>query len=353
MRYYVLDWQRELDAARARVAAFVGALAERLVFVPNATTGIAVALAAVAPTVAAGDELLTSDHAYRACKNQLARLAAARGARVSLFEIPLPFDGDAFIAALTAALTARTRLVLVDHITSPTGIVLPIDRVAAACAARGIALVVDGAHAPGQLAVDIGALLRAGVTWYAANHHKWVCAPKTTGFLAMAADALPTLPLVTSHGASPEYGPPNRLHAEFDWPGTHDPAAHLAVPTAIDEVAQLGGGWPRVVARNHALAVELRARLRDALGGSPDAGLAPDHALGAMAAVPIVLPAGATPLALQERLLVDGWEVPIVDFATARGKLPLVRVSAHLYNDSSQADSLAAKLRTLGVAPGR
>jgi isopenicillin-N epimerase len=231
---------------------------------------------------------------------------------------------------------------------------MPIDRIAPLCAARGIPLAVDGAHAPGQIELDVGALLAAGVTWYAGNHHKWLCAPKATGFLTFAEHAPPTLPIVTSHGASPEYGPANRLHAEHDWFGTHDPAAHLAVPTAIDEVSRLGGGWPAVIARNHGLAIELRARLVAMLGRASErthkGALVPDHALGTMAVVPIVLPPNATPLGLQERLLVDGWEVPIVDFAnTARGKLPLVRLSAHLYNEPSQADALAGKLRDLGV----
>jgi len=152
-------------------------------------------------------------------------------------------------------------------------------------------------------------------------------------------------PIVTSHGASPEYGPPIRLHAELDWAGTYDPAPHLAVPVAIAELARLGGGWPAIHARNHALAIELRARLVAALGGSPRHLLAPDSSLAAMAAIPIALPPGVAPLALEHRLLRDGWEVPIVDFASG----PLVRVSAHLYNSSSDADRLAGKLRELGV----
>jgi len=114
-------------------------------------------------------------------------------------------------ARIIAAVTPRTRLVVVDHITSPTALVLPLERIVPALVARGIHVLVDGAHAPGHIALDIAAL---GATWYAGNNHKWLCAPKSSGFLYAAT---PPRPLVTSHGASAEYGPPNRLHAELDW----------------------------------------------------------------------------------------------------------------------------------------
>ena len=340
MRFFVLEWQAELDRAREALAMFLRAPADRLAFMPNATTGVAIALAS--SRIAAGDELVTTDHAYRACKNQLDRIAALHGARVVVVPIALPFDADAVVAAFTAALTPRTTLALLDHITSPTALRLPLDRLLAPLAARGVQIVVDGAHAPGQLALDVGALLAAGVTWYAGNSHKWLCAPKSTGFLAASPSAPPPNPVVTSHGASAGYGPANRFHAELDWMGTHDPAPHLSVPAAIAAIAELGNGWAHVIARNHALAIEMRGRLADALGASR---LAPDDALGTMAALPITLPPNSAPLALERQLLVDGWEIPIVDFT--RG--PLVRISAHLYNHADEADALADKLRALGV----
>ncbi|HSK05337.1 MAG TPA: aminotransferase class V-fold PLP-dependent enzyme [Kofleriaceae bacterium] len=346
MRFLVLDWQRELDRARAALAAFVRAPADRLAFTPSATAGVATALHAYAPRLAAGDELLTTDHAYRACRNQLERLAAARGLGIATVAVPLPFDAGALIERTAAAITPRTRLALLDHVTSPTALRLPLEALIAPLAARGVAIVVDGAHAPGQLDLDVGALLAGGVTYYAGNNHKWLCAPKGSGFLVAAAGA-PVLPLVTSHGATAAYGPPNRLHAELDWPGTHDPAPHLAVPAAIAAVAAEGGGWPAVLAHNHALALELRARFVDALGGGPPGAppIAPADSLGAMVAIPVALPPGAEPLALERQLLTDGWEVPIVDFTGG----PLVRLSAHLYNHADQAAALAEKLAGLGV----
>lgn len=339
MKFMVLDWQTELDRARASLAAFVGAPADRLVFVPSSTTGVAIALNSV--ELAAGDDVVTIDHAYRACMNQLARLAAARGATITAVRVPLPFDPGALIDAVARAITPRTRLALFDHITSPTALCLPIEALVALVRARGVPVIVDGAHAPGQIALDVAAI---GATWYAGNCHKWLCAPKGSGFLVVAEGA-PVRPVVTSHGASPEYGPVNRLHAELDWSGTHDPSPHLAVPTAIAAVATEGGGWPAIYQRNHALVCEMHRRLTDGLRTPP---LAADDALGCMAAIPIRLPPGTTPTALQDRLLRDGWEIPIVDFASG----PLIRISAHLYNHAGEADLLAAKLHSLGVTIG-
>jgi isopenicillin-N epimerase len=337
MQFMVLDWQDALDRARASLAAFVRAPAERLVFVPATTVGVAIALSSV--ELAAGDDILTTDHAYRACMNQLKRLAAARGATITIVPLPLPFDPGALLDATRRAITPRTRLALFDHITSQTALILPIAELVALAAARGIQTVVDGAHVPGQIPLDVAAI---GATWYVGNCHKWLCSTKGSGFLAVAEGA-PWHPVVTSHGASPEYGPPNRLHAELDWSGTHDPASHLSVPTAIASVAAEGGGWDAIYRRNHALALEMRRRLRD---GASSPALAADDDLGCMAAVPIRLPPSTGPLDVTMQLLRDGWEVPIVDFPHR----PMVRVSAHLYNRAGEADLLAAKLRSLGVS---
>ena len=337
MQFMVLDWQPALDHARAQLAAFVGAPAARLVFVPSSTIGIAIALRSI--DVAAGDELLTTDHVYRACLNQLDRLAAERGATVKIVTLPLPFDPESTIAAVARAITPRTKLALFDHLTSPTALRLPIAELVALCSARSIITVIDGAHAPGQIALDVAAL---GATWYVGNCHKWVCAPKGTGFLVVA-DGVAVRPVVTSHGASPEYGPANRLHAELDWMGTHDPSAHLAVPSAIAEVGAAGGGWPAIYARNHALVCELRRRITDGVRVAP---LAADADLGCMAAIPIHLPPGVGAGALQLQVLRDGWELQIADVPQGT----FLRISAHLYNHAGEAELLAAKLRALGVS---
>jgi isopenicillin-N epimerase len=275
-------------------------------------------------------------------RNQLERLASERDLRIVEVTLPLPYHPDLVTKAIGDAFTERTALVVVDHITSPTGLVMPVEVIATACADRGVQVIVDGAHAPGQLALDVGALLHAGVTWYAGNNHKWMCAPKGTGFIVSAANARPLRPVVTSHGASAAYGPANRYHAELDWMGTHDPTPHLCVPAAIDTIAAMGNGWRHVIDRNHALAVEMRARLTAGLDSGE---LAREEDIGSMGAVPITLPPGTTAVEIERQLLVDGWELPIVDFVHG----PLVRISAHLYNHAAQADAVVAKLQALGV----
>jgi isopenicillin-N epimerase len=345
MRFFCLTWQPELDRARAALAGFVRAPVDRTAFVTGATTGVAIALQST--PLAAGDEILLTDHGYRAVRNQVERLAAARGLIVTTIPIALPFDPDAVVAAFARAVTPRTRLAIVDHVSSPTALRLPVERIVPALRERGVATLVDGAHAPGQIELDVGAL---GATYYTGNCHKWMCAPKGSGFLVAAPDA-PAIPVVTSHGASPEYGPANRYHAELDWAGTHDPAVHLTVPTAIAEVGAEGGGWPALRARNHAMVIEMRQRFVDALArlGARPAPIAADEHLGAMASIPVELPAGTTPHALQVALLEAGWEIPIIHEHAGGGPIIWIRLSAHLYNHPGEADDLARELHGRGV----
>lgn len=344
MRFFVVDWPDALAAARAAVAAFLRADPAGLVFVPNATTGVDTALEAL---VEPGADILTTDHGYAACRHALDRLAAARGARVVVAHLPFPTrDAHAHVDAIAAACTPATRVALLDHVTSPTALVLDALAVTRALAPRGVHVVVDAAHAPGQLDVDVAALAAAGVAAWTGNLHKWACAPKGAAALWVRDDLRARVaPLVTSHG----FGAPaaTRYHAAHDWTGTHDPTPYLTAPTAIDTIAALGGGWPAVRARGHRLACAMRDAVCDALGVVPPA---PDAMIGMMAAIPVALPADLPPRALERRLLDAGWEVAIA--APAPHPVPgtpSVRVCAHLYNHLGQAEALARQLRALGV----
>lgn len=343
MRYFVLEHTELVDAARAAVAAFLACDADGLVFVPNATHGVATALANV--PLAAGDEVITTDHEYRACKNALDRAAAAAGARVVIAPIALPArDPAAPITAIALRVTTRTRLVLVDHVTSPTAIVLDVPALARALPPH-VTLLVDGAHAPGQLDLAVGSV---GATFYTGNFHKWTCAPKGSGFLWVAPDRRDGFrPLVTSHGATlPPSAARSRFRLEHDWTGTHDPSAYLSVPVAIDTIARLGGGWPRVRERNRALATAMRDDVATALGADP-IDQTPGAPGGSMAAVAVTLPDGADNLSVERTLLERGVEVPIVSHPGS--PWPLVRISAHLYNRRSDATRLVAALTAAGV----
>jgi isopenicillin-N epimerase len=341
MRFFVLEWQDAIDVARAHLGDFLGADQAGLVFSPNATTGIATALDGLVP---AGADIVTTDHAYAACRNALDRVAAARGARVVTAHVDFPVrDPGQAVAAVLEAVTPATRVVLVDHVTSPTGIILDVAAIVRELAPRGIDVIVDGAHAPGMLPLEIDAL--AGVAAYAGNLHKWVCAPKGSGFLWVREDRRGAVrPLVTSHGASLPADHPDRFYLEHDWTGTHDPSGYLSIPTAIDEVARLGGGWNAVRAHAHTQVLLMREVINGVLGGTP---AAPDAMIGTMASIPIALPAGTSPRAFERRLLEHGWEASIVEWSRLQGVY--LRVSAHVYTALEDAANLVVHLRDLGV----
>ena len=276
------------------------------------------------------------------------------GARVIVVPVPFPVASpESIIDGVLARVTPRTRLALLDHVTSPTGIVLPIARLCAELGARGVEVLVDGAHAPGMVPLDLATL---GATYYSGNCHKWLCAPKGSAFLWVRAERRAEVrPLTISHGANRKTPGRSRFRMEFDWTGTADPTAWLTVPAAIACVGgMLPGGWPAVMARNHALAVEAR-RLLCAAAGTPPA--CPDTMLGSLASV--ILPAGATtdvvwsrPDPLQGRLF-DHWhiEVPVMSWPAPPRRL--IRVSAQLYNTREQFAQLAEALGKELAAEGR
>lgn len=343
VRFLHRELEARLDAARAELAAFVGAAPADLAFVPNATTGVNTVLRSLA--FAPGDELLVTDHEYNACRNVLDFVAAASGARVVVVPLPFPIAGPhVVVERVLAAVTERTRLLLIDHVTSPTGLVLPVPELVAALDARGIDTLVDGAHAPGMLPLDLCAL---GAAYYTGNCHKWLCTPKGSALLHVRADRQQHIrPLVLSHGANSRRTDRSRFRLEFDFPGTHDPTPYLCVPAALQFMAGLlPGGIAAVQRHNHELAVAGRDLLCRTLGIAPPA---PASMLGSLAAVPLpqggdelVGPLGLDPLqqALFERHRI---EVPVMRWATP--KLRLLRISPQVYQSLDQHDHLARAL---------
>jgi len=347
--FFVRTLPGALDTAREQLATFLGAHAERLTFVPNATAGVNTVLRSLAPNWTPGGNVVTTNHEYNACRNALEFVAAGAGLEVRVADVPFPLtSADAALEAILAQVDGATRLVLVDHVTSPTGLVLPIERLVPALRARGVPVLVDGAHAPGMLALDLEAL---GADYYTGNLHKWVCAPKGAAFLHAREDRVGVLrPLSISHGANATLRPgQSRFRVEFDWTGTADPTAYLCVPDALACVAALvPGGWSAVRARNHALCLVGRGHLCDTLGVAPPA---PDSMLGSLVSIPVPptpgLPLGAHGLdPLQEALWVrERIEVPIVPWGGGGGHL--VRISAHLHNCERDYVRLARALRAL------
>jgi isopenicillin-N epimerase len=373
-----MEWQpvqflaRDLDGllgeARGELGSFVGADPDDLAFVANATGAVNAVLRSL--HFEPGDELLTNDHEYNATINVLRHVAARDGARVVVAGIPFPLESeDAVVDAILDAVTARTRLALISHVTSPTALVLPVERIVAGLAERGVETLVDGAHAPGMLPLDLD---RLGAAWYTGNLHKWVCAPKGAAFLHARRDRQPGIrPNTISHGAnavidSDDDTGRSRFRAEFDWQGTLDPTAWLAVPDALRFVGGLvDGGWPEVMARNRALTLRARAAMSGALGLAA-ATPAPDSMLGSMVALPLptdgplAAPAGgSSPLdtdPLQRRLLeehrvevpIGPWPVPAAESSAPPRRL--IRVSSALHNGPDDVDRLVVGLAAITAA---
>lgn len=342
VRFFAREYEALLDAARCALGRFVGASPAGLAMIPNATQGVNAVLASL--DLGAGDEVLTLDHEYNASANALRFHAARRGARVVVAPLPFPISSaQEVLSALDAHVTARTRLLLVDHVTSPTALVLPIAEIVARFEARGISVLVDGAHAPGMVPLDLDAL---GASYYTGNLHKWVCAPKGAAFLHVREDRRDRVrPLSISHGANSARRDRSRFHLEFDWTGTHDPTAVLAVPDAIAFMgALLPGGWDALREANRALALLARDMLCDHLSIAPPA---PDAMIGSMAAVPLrVAPERAD--ALHDTLLdAHRIEVPVIPWSSPRGSF--LRVSAQRHNRPAHYQALIEALIVEGV----
>jgi isopenicillin-N epimerase len=343
VRFLHRELEGHLDHARRALAAFLRADAEGISFVPNATTGVNTVLQRI--PLAPGDEVLCTDQEYNASRNALVFAAERAGARVVVVPVPFPIDGpEPVIGSILAGVSERTRLVLIDHVTSQTGMILPVPELVAALDARGIDTLVDGAHAPGQLDLDLTAL---GAAYYTGNCHKWLCTPKGSAFLHVRADRRDLIrPLVISHGANATRTDRSRFRIEHDWIGTLDPSAWLCIPAAIAFMGSLfEGGWDGLRAHNHDLVVRGRELLLDALDVEAPC---PESMLGSLASIPLpdgkgteVSPLGLDPLhtALFER---EGIEVPVMPWPHPPHRL--VRISAQAYNDVRQYETLAAAL---------
>lgn len=340
-----------LDRARGELAAFIGADPDGLGFVSNATTGVNAVLRS--RRFDPGDEILVFEQSYPACVNAAEFVARRDDASVRRAELPFPCeDADELVDAVVDALTPKVELAIVDHIFSQTGVVAPVERITEALQQRHVDVMIDGAHAPGMLDLDVAAI---EPEYYAGNCHKWLCAPKGAGFVWVDEHHRDEVhPTTISNGYSDP--PPGRsqFHAEFDWQGTMDPTPWLCVPTAIEFLGSLlPEGWDGLRERNHRLAVEARDILCDAVGAGP---LVPEEMMGSMAVAPLpdeVFTAdgesndgeGAElgPRELEREFAMEHGIVPAVK---SFGDPPtrLLRVSCQLYNHREQYERLGELL---------
>jgi isopenicillin-N epimerase len=336
--------QSAMDRAREHLGGFVGADPAGLAPVRNATTGIASVLVSLEPFLEPGDQILTTGHDYNAVRQILRFTAERTGAEVVVAPVPFPIGSpDEVIEVIVGHVTERTRLAVIDHVTSPTALVFPIEDLVRRLE-PDIPVLIDGAHGPGQVPLALDEL---GASWYTGNLHKWVCAPKGAAFLHARQDRIEmTVPAVISHGYNAQVdGPAERYHALFDWLGTDDFSPWAVLPEVIRLVGELDpGGWEGVMKRNHDLVLEGRGIIAGAVGSDL---AAPDHMIGSMAS--ILLPdADGVPVRGDQAPLMSelaGEGISVIVQVWPRWPGQLLRISAHLYNTTDDYLALAAVLR--------
>ena len=303
-----------LRDAAGRLAGFLGARGDDIAFVDNATSGCNAVLRSL--SLQPDDEVLVLDHGYGAVRNTVRFVTERVGARMTEAAIPFPLvTADGLVSAVVTALGSRTRLLVIDHITSGSALVMPLDRIVAACHDVGVPVLVDGAHGPGHIDIDLGSL---GADWYTGNCHKWLCAPKGCAFLWTSAARQPdTHPTVISHGFGKGY------LQEFDWTGTRDPSAFLSIGAALDFHAFLGDSVLRQ--RNIDLAAEAASLVARRLNTET----LDTECAGAMRLVRLPVAQGADRAPLRGKLLQAGTDAPV----HAIGGALWLRLSAFAYNE--------------------
>jgi isopenicillin-N epimerase len=329
-----------MRAPRVALSAFLGTGPDNLVGLVNATEGLNIVAQSL--DLRPGDEILTTDHEYSALEKTWAYVARRTGAKVVVVKVPMPLVAEAaFTDAIVAGFTERTRVLFLSHITSPTALIFPIERAIAEARQRGIFSVIDGAHTPGHLPLNLDAM---GVDFYAGNCHKWLMTPKGSAFLYVRPELQGMInPLVISHGWTIDSKQPGATGPfgnspfidELEMQGTRDPAAWLTVPAAIDFRRE--HGWDGVAADCRALAQETARRLRERTGLAPLS--TPEFCAPQMVAMPV--PHIEDPVDFHRRLLERySIEIPVFNWQDHS----IVRLSVQGYNSKPQMDLLLEAL---------
>lgn len=342
------ELEPKLDEVRETIGQLINAPSSDIVFVRNATDGVNAVLNSI--PLKPLDEILITSHGYNACNNAARHTAEKAGAKVTVAEIPFPLNSSSdVLAAIEQKTTVRTRLILVDHVTSPTGLILPVQEIIALAHRNGSKVLVDGAHAPGMLPLNLNALTP---DFYTANHHKWLCGPKASGFLFVKPELQDQIrPNVISHGANQVRPGRSRFRVEFDWTGTYDPTSILAVKAAIDFMGSLyDGGLLELYKTNRQKTLSARKLLCDALQIDVPCS---DDMIGSLATIPLTsarLPkTGNTTYPtnqLQHTLRQEHrFELPVFQFGS--DSAPFLRISMQAYNDLQQIERLVAAVSQL------
>ena len=329
-----------LAKVREELGIFLNCEAEDIALITNATSGANTILRSL--VFNSEDEILVPDHAYQACRNAIDFVAQRWGARVVTCQIPFPIDSNQQILDIVmGAVTKRTKLVMIDTVTSPTGLRMPFEQLVAELEGKGIHVLLDAAHGPGMIPLDLNGL---GASYVTGNFHKWLCSPKGSAFLYVRKDLQKQIhPLTISHGATFPLDGISRFRHEFDWVGTSDVSAWLAVPKAITEMQKISKcNWGEIIQKNRRLCIQGRNIICEALGLDAPC---PDEMIASIATLKIAESVTkARPLhepdPLHQILLEKyGIQVPVWSWPSPEGRY--LRISAQLYNHLDEYHYLA------------
>ncbi|MCA9274885.1 MAG: aminotransferase class V-fold PLP-dependent enzyme [Phycisphaerales bacterium] len=345
MRFYIYDLWTDIDRSREALGSLINAEAEDLVFVSNATSGVANVIANV--DLRPGDEVLVTRFEYPACINNLRRACEQTGAELVVVDLPWnPIDEDSVVEAIMGRVSDRTRLAMFSLITSATAVRMPVERLIAELNGRGVETLLDAAHGPGCVPMDIKAW---NPTYCTGNAHKWLCSAKGCAFLYVHKDKQggfrPVILSNDAYGIKAAIGRTKRsaFNHEFDYMGTDDRTPMMVVADAIETLGGFyTGGIDELMERNRAMCIEARDLLCGALGTEP---VVPDSMLGPLAVIDIPAP-GMDPRVLRERLMAEH-RIESMIVPNPGGDTPMIRVSPQVYNSMEQYRYCADAIRSI------
>ena len=343
VRFFERDYIPLMSSSIKKLAEFMNADPKGMALVKNTTEGVNTVLRSL--VLNPGDEILVTNHSYQACWNAVDFVTERAGAKTAVVEIPFRVENeDEIVDLVMGSVSERTVLAMVDTVTSATGLRMPFERLVKDLQSAGVDVLLDAAHGPGIVPLDLIALDAAYCT---GNCHKWLCTPKGSAFLHIRSDRKKFMkPLSISHGASFEGTDQEKFEFEFGWPGTQDPTPWLCIPLAIDFLDSLvEGGWPEIMERNRKLALEGRRILCNALGTTEPV---PDSLVSSIASVEMPGEGEVGPMSMEgdpyHNYLLDEFGIQVPVFPWRHHGRRYIRISAQLYNSVEEYEFLAACL---------
>ena len=340
VRFFERDYIPLMKGAVGKLSEFINADSEGLVFVKNTTEGVNTVLRSL--DLKPGDEIIVTNHSYQACWNAVDFVTERSDAKTVVVDIPFRVKNEEEVVDLIMdKVTGKTVLAMIDTVTSATGLRMPFEKLVRDIQGAGVDVLLDAAHGPGIVPLDLIAMDAAYCT---GNCHKWICTPKGSAFLHIREDRKSLVrPLSISHGHSFEGTDQEKFEYEFGWPGTQDPTAWLCIPHAIEFLGSLlDGGWQEIMDHNRELAIQGRRILCGALGTSPPV---PDSMVSSIAAVEMPGEGDVGPMSLEgdpyHNFLLDEFGIQVPVFPWRHHNKRYIRISAQLYNDVEEYEFLA------------